>query len=152
LKSPKFYFYDTGQVVGDPGAKLENLVACALLKEIHYLADCYGEEKHLYYLRNKDGKEVDFFITSNEDPTLMVEVKWRDENVNPNFKIFKDPFPGVKMLQIVKELKREKTFPNGIEITRVFHFHFGFLCKRSQSDPHFGIPWEAYGLDVHAHQ
>ena len=27
LKTPKFYFYDTGQVVGDPGAKLENLVA-----------------------------------------------------------------------------------------------------------------------------
>jgi hypothetical protein len=42
-------FYDTGQVVGDPGAKLENLVACALLKEIHYRADCYGEEMYLKY-------------------------------------------------------------------------------------------------------
>ena len=60
LKSPKFYFYDTGQVVGDSGAKLENLVACALLKEIHYLEDCHGEEKFLYYLKNKDGREVDF--------------------------------------------------------------------------------------------
>jgi len=116
LKSPKFYFYDTGQVIGDPGAKLENLVACALLKEINYLADCYGEEKHLYYLRNKEGREVDFCITNNGDPALMVEVKWRDENVSPNFKIFKKSFPGVKMLQIVKELKREKTFPDGIEI------------------------------------
>jgi len=116
LKSPKFYFYDTGQVIGDPGAKLENLVACALLKEINYLADCYGEEKHLYYLRNKEGREVDFCITNNGDPALMVEVKWRDENVSPNFKIFKKSFPGVKMLQIVKELKKEKTFPDGIEI------------------------------------
>ena len=116
LKSPKFYFYDTGQVIGDPGAKLENLVACALLKEINYLADCYGQEKHLYYLRNKEGREVDFCITNNEDPALMVEVKWRDENVSPNFKIFKKSFPGVKMLQIVKELKKEKTFPDGIEI------------------------------------
>lgn len=116
LKSPKFYFYDTGQVIGDPGAKLENLVACALLKEINYLADCYGQEKHLYYLRNKEGREVDFCITNNEDPALMVEVKWRDENVSPSFKIFKKSFPGVKMLQIVKELKKEKTFPDGIEI------------------------------------
>ena len=116
LKSPKFYFYDTGQVIGDPGAKLENLVACALLKEINYLADCYGQEKHLYYLRNKEGREVDFCITNNGDPALMVEVKWRDENVSPNFKIFKKYFPGVKMLQIVKELKKEKTFPDGIEI------------------------------------
>ena len=116
LKSPKFYFYDTGQVVGDSGAKLENLVACALLKEIHYLTDCHGEEKYLYYLRNKDGREVDFCITSNEDPYLMVEVKWSDENVNPNFKIFKKYFPEVRMVQIVKELKREKTFSNGVEI------------------------------------
>jgi len=59
---------------------------------------------------------VDFCITNNEDPALMVEVKWRDENVSPNFKIFKKSFPGVKMLQIVKELKKEKTFPDGIEI------------------------------------
>jgi predicted AAA+ superfamily ATPase len=75
-----------------------------------------GQEKHLYYLRNKEGREVDFCITNNEDPALMVEVKWRDENVSPNFKIFKKSFPGVKMLQIVKELKKEKTFPDGIEI------------------------------------
>jgi len=116
LKSPKFYFYDTGQVVGDPGAKLENLVACALLKEINYLADCYGEDRHLYYLKNKDHREVDFCITSNENPALMVEVKWRNENASPNFKIFKKAFPGVKMIQLVKELKKEKTFPDGIEI------------------------------------
>ncbi len=32
LKAPKYYFYDTGQVIGDSGIKLENLTACALLK------------------------------------------------------------------------------------------------------------------------
>lgn len=31
LKSPKIYFYDTGQVIGDNEVKLENLVACAFL-------------------------------------------------------------------------------------------------------------------------
>ena len=34
LKEPKFYFYDIAQVEGDKGARLENLVACALLKEL----------------------------------------------------------------------------------------------------------------------
>lgn len=116
LKSPKCYFYDTGQVIGDPGAKLENLVACALLKEINYLSDCYGEEKRLYYLRNKDGREVDFFITSDEDPALMVEVKWSDENVSHSLNFFQKFFPEVRRIQLVKELKREKTFPTGIKI------------------------------------
>ena len=116
LKLPKYYFYDTGQVVGDSGAKLENLVACALQKEIHFLADCYGEEKHLYYLRNKDGREIDFCVTSGENPILMMEVKWGEENISPNFKFFKQFFPEIKMIQLVKKLKREKTFPNGVEV------------------------------------
>jgi len=80
LKSPKYYFYDTGQVLGGPGTKLENLVACSLLKEIHFREDCFGEQWHLYYLRNKDAREIDFFITSDDQPFLMIEVKWSDSN------------------------------------------------------------------------
>jgi len=117
LKSPKFYFYDTGQVMGDSGAKLENLVACALLKEIHYIADCYGEEKQLNYLKNKEGREIDFSITDNGAPALMIEVKWGEDNVSPNFKIFQKYFPEVPKVQLVKELQREKTFPDGIEVS-----------------------------------
>ena len=119
LKSPKYYFYDTGQVMGDSGAKLENLVACSLLKEIEYLADCQGEEKQLFYLRNKDGREVDFCITSGEKPEMMIEVKWRDENISSNFRIYQKIFPQAQMIQLVKELKREKTFPDGAEIRSV---------------------------------
>ncbi len=86
------------------------------LKEIHYLEDCYGENRQLYYLRNKDGKEVDFCIASNQEPVLLVEVRWGDDNVSPHFKIFQKNFPAVKMIQVVKNLKREKTYPNGVEI------------------------------------
>lgn len=116
LKTPKFYFYDIGQVMGDTGAKLENAVACALQKEIHFQEDCYGHRKNLYYLKNKDGREIDFFITSDDSPALMVEVKLSDENLSPNFHFFKKYFQNAKMVQVVKELKREKTFPNGAEI------------------------------------
>lgn len=119
-KTPKFYFYDTGQVIGDSGIKLENTVACALQKEIHFREDCFGETRKLYYLRNKDGKEVDFCITTDDNPSLMVEVKWKDGNLNPNFEIFKKFFPQIKMIQVTKELKREKTFPNSAEI-RIAH-------------------------------
>ncbi|MBU4259463.1 MAG: DUF4143 domain-containing protein, partial [Proteobacteria bacterium] len=82
--------------------------------------DCFGETRKLYYLRNKDGKEVDFCITTDDNPSLMVEVKWKDGNLNPNLEIFKNFFPQIKMIQVTKELKREKTFPNGAEI-RIAH-------------------------------
>ena len=116
LKAPKYYFYDTGQVLGNSGIKLENLTACSLLKEIHYLEDCYGEEARLHYLMTKDGKEIDFFITRNQAPFLMLEVKWADSKPSANFSIFDKYFPGVQKVQIAKQIDREKTYPNGIEV------------------------------------
>lgn len=116
LKAPKYYFYDTGQVLGNSGIKLENLTACALLKEIHYLEDCYGEEARLHYLMTKDGKEIDFFITRNQEPFLMLEVKWTHSKPSANFSIFDKYFPGVQKVQIAKKIDREKTYPNGIEV------------------------------------
>jgi hypothetical protein len=117
-KAPKFYFYDTGQVLGDQGVRLENAVACAIQKEIHFREDCLGDEGKLYYVKNKDGKEIDFCISKNNTPSLLIEVKWNDNNLSPNFEIFKNFFPGARMVQISKKLDREKTFPNGTEIRR----------------------------------
>lgn len=116
LKAPKFYFYDTGQAPSDPGVRLENLVACALLKEIHFRTDCYGEERSLHYIRNKDGKEIDFLIAHNGVPQMLIEVKWRADTLSPNFHIFAKHYPDARRIQIVKELRREKTFPDGAEI------------------------------------
>lgn len=115
-KAPKYYFYDTGQVIGDPGIKLENTVACALQKEIHFREDCFGEERKLFYIKDKEGKEIDFCIASDNIPSLFLEVKWNDDNLSPNFQKFIKMFPGIKMVQISKLLKREKTYENGAEL------------------------------------
>ena len=55
-------------------------------------------------------------LAGNQNPELLVEVKLSDENISPNFNIFQKYFPEVKMIQVVKNLKREKTFPNGVEL------------------------------------
>jgi uncharacterized protein len=116
LKAPKYYFYDTGQVNNEPGMRLENLVACALLKEMHFREDCLGEKWNLCFLKNKDGREIDFLLTKNEKPALMLEVKWSDGERSPNFSFFEKYLAGTKKIQIVKELKREKTYPDALEI------------------------------------
>lgn len=116
LKAPKYYFYDTGQVYDEPGMRLENLVACALLKEMHFREDCLGEKWNLYFVKNKDGREIDFLLTKNEKPALMLEVKWSDAERSSNFSFFEKYLAGTKKIQIVKELKREKTYPDALEI------------------------------------
>ncbi len=116
LKSPKYYFYDTGQVLGNDGIRFENLTACALLKECHFLEDCEGEQRTLSYLQTKDGRELDFFITSDGAPLMMIEVKWKDRSISPNFQHFSRYFDTVQQVQITGVPGREKSFPAGIEL------------------------------------
>lgn len=117
LKAPKYYFYDTGQVVGNPGVKLENLAACALLKEIHCREDCFGERGSLHYVRNKEGKGIDFLVVMNGIPILLVETKWSDDRP-AGFSAFERYFPGVKKVQIVSELKRQRVYPGGLFVAQ----------------------------------
>ena len=55
-------------------------------------------------------------LTKSEKPVLMLEVKWGGDERSPNFTFFDKYVSGARKIQIVKELKREKTYPDGTEI------------------------------------
>ncbi len=115
LKEPKFYFYDFTQAE-DLGARLENITACAILKELHYLEDTQGIEASLHFLRTKDGRELDFLINIDNKVTHLIEVKSSDDTPAKGFHHFSQYFESAQYLQLVKTLAREKTYPNGLEI------------------------------------
>ncbi len=114
-KRPKFYFYDIAQVNHIP-SRIENLVACALLKEIHFREDIKGESWGLFYLRNKDKEEVDFLIVKDNKPFYLIEVKTSTDQVSKSLSYFSKNFKKAKKVQLVLNLKKEKTFSNGIEV------------------------------------
>lgn len=108
LKEPKIYFFDNGLVVGDDGAAFENFVALSLLKHVFGEIDYEGEDFELKYLRTKDGKEVDFCLANNDRVVEVIEAKTRDPNISQNLKYFCSKYD-LKGIQVVKELKRERT-------------------------------------------
>ena len=116
LKEPKYYFFDIAQVEGNEGARLENMVALSLLKELHYLEDSTGIAVALHYVRTKEGKEIDFVICQGQKPSHLIEVKMTDDQPAFAFEHFLPLFPSVSAVQLVKNCQREKTFPNGLEI------------------------------------
>lgn len=122
LKEPKYYFYDFVRVENDKGAKLENLIACALLKELHFLEDIYGISANLHFLRTKDGKEVDFLVVIDNKPVYLIEAKWSDDSPSRHLEHFSAQLQNVQNIQLVKELKREKTYPNGTEVRSVVNW------------------------------
>ena len=115
LKEPKYYFYDNGMVQGDEGTRLENLVACALFKEIHRAQDVEGENVDLYFIKNKDGQEIDFLVTREKQPYQLVEVKWKDASLSQNFKRFLAE-QSLKRVQVVGTIEEAKSFPGGERI------------------------------------
>ena len=73
-KESKYYLWDWSQVE-ESGARFENMVASHLLKfcDFHYYA--YGLKTELRYLRDREGREVDFLVTWDKTPWFMVECK-----------------------------------------------------------------------------
>jgi len=131
LKEPKYYFYDSGQINKDKGAKLENIVANALLKELHFLEDILGATTNLHFVRTKDGREIDFLVVINDKPSHLIEVKWSDNTPSKHFSYFESYFPKTKKIQLVKEIQREKTFTNSVEIRNIVDWLYNIDFKPS---------------------
>lgn len=121
LKAPKYYFYDSAMALGDDGARLENLVAGALLKEVHRLQDVEGETLDLHYVRDRDGREVDFLVTRNHLPWRMIEVKWKDPAPSPHLRRFFAAEP-LQRTQVVGELAQSKSFADGLRVEPAVEF------------------------------
>lgn len=112
LKEPKIYFYDTGRVKDDLGARLENTVALALLSKLQFNQDVEGEKSNLFYIRDKEKREVDFIIEKRGKLTELIEVKTSDDSPSNHLKYFADRLSPEKCFQVVLNLARQKTFGN----------------------------------------
>lgn len=115
LKEPKYYFYDVAQVEGE-AERFENFAALTLLKELHFQEDVHGISGELYYLKQKGGKEVDFFVVQNKKPRMMIEVKLSDAKPSSQFSVFRNYLPNIEILQLVKNIDRPYDYPNGIKV------------------------------------
>lgn len=121
LKEPKYYFYDTGAVEGGIGAKLENVVALALLKELHFLEDTTGSKTSLFYLRDKLKHEVDFLTVIDGHPELMLEVKVSDDSFSKSLFRFQGYLQGTESLQVVYNFDQKKV-SRGMKMLPVHEF------------------------------
>jgi len=108
-KEAKHYHFDW-TVLEDEGVRFENLVACHLLKWVHFQQDYHGFDIDLRYFRDIDRREVDFVITKNNKPVQFIECKLKGKEINPALKYLKKRFPEANALQI--SLHREDDFMN----------------------------------------
>ena len=87
LKEEKYYFWDWGMAEG-PGTRFENFMAVQLARMISFWNELGHEPYKLYYLRTKDGREVDFVIADRKKPKMLIEVKEGDVSLSGNLAYF----------------------------------------------------------------
>lgn len=117
-REQKFYFYDCAAAYAEKntGARLENAVACSLLKYCHFQRDSLGKLFELHYFRDREKREVDFVVTLNRKPFWCVEVKTSDADLSPALAYLHQRFQPKASFQLVQHLDREQE-RTGIRIT-----------------------------------
>jgi predicted AAA+ superfamily ATPase len=109
-KEPKVFLYDWAQVDSESkiGANWENMIGSHLLKNVHAWTDMGEGEFELFYLRDKQKREVDFFVTKNKHPYLMLEVKSNNPNINPSLIYYQKLLKPQFCIQLIKNSKGER--------------------------------------------
>lgn len=99
-KEKKIYLWDWSQIK-DEGNRFENLVASHLLKAIQTWRDLGFGDFELYFLRDRDRREVDFCITKGRNPWLLVEAKVSETQLSENLAYFSNRLnvPGIQLIQ-----------------------------------------------------
>ncbi len=99
-KEKKAYLWDWSQV-NDEGARFENFVASHLWKAVSIWRDLGMGDYELWFLRDRDRREVDFCITKDHEPWLLVEAKLSDTSPSETLDYFANRFKA-PALQIVR--------------------------------------------------
>jgi len=103
IKEPKIYLYDWS-LVSDEGARFENLVACHFKKSVDFWNENGLGEFELYFLRDKRQREVDFLITRDQQPWIMVEAKSTNQSLTPAVYYYQEHLQTPFAFQVIKNL------------------------------------------------
>lgn len=122
LKEPKYYLWDWS-LCEDEGMRNENFIASHLLKAVHFWTDYGFGDFQLFYLRDKEKREVDFVITKNQKPWILVEAKsTNNKEISSSLKYFHHQTQAPYAFQVVMDLPFvdqdcfQKIYPHPIQV------------------------------------
>jgi hypothetical protein len=114
-REPKLYFWDWSGLA-DAGARFENIIASHLLKWCHFNQDWGLENLELYFVRDKEKREVDFLVTKNKVPWLLVEAKSGSKTVEKSIGYFAEQLKVKHCFQVVKGPLEQNGTSSGISV------------------------------------
>jgi len=93
-------------VRGDEGVRFENACATMLLRHAHFLQDSAGRAMSLHYVRDKEGREIDFALCEDGEPVGFAECKLSDPAVPSYLAAVAERFPSAGASLLVRYLRQ----------------------------------------------
>ena len=110
-KERKLYLFDYAEIQ-DPASKFENMVALELLRAVSNWNDLGLGRFDLHFLRNRSKEEVDFLISKDHTPILLVETKLSDSTLSKNLLKFQ-ALLNIPAVQLVQDTDTCRLVSNG---------------------------------------
>lgn len=114
-KAGKLYYWDYGGL-NDESARFENLVASHLLKTCDFWTQTGEGDFALYFLRDKQKREVDFLVVRDGNPWLPIEVKLAERAPDKSLFAYLSLLGLSRGLQIVRSPHRRVHVRGGQEV------------------------------------
>jgi uncharacterized protein len=110
LKEKKVYLFNY-PVIDNEAARFENIIALELFRAVEMWKDTGLGNFSLHYARDKDKQEVDFLITKNNNPFLLIETKLSEDAPSASLIKFQD-YLNIPAIQLVKKEGIKKFYKN----------------------------------------
>jgi len=111
VKERKVYLFDLPRIK-DNGARFENMVALELWRAVTSWNDLGWGEFGLHFIKNKEKQEVDFLLSRDHEPFLLVEAKLAEREPSAPLKKFQQALH-VPALQLVEDGDSYRLLSNG---------------------------------------
>lgn len=125
-KEQKHYQFDW-TLVRELPQRFENLVASHLLKWVQWEQDARGRELELRFFRDVEGREVDFVVTEERRPILLVECRWADAEIDRGLRYLLARVPGCAAWQISATGTKDYVSAEGIRVAPATVFLSGLV-------------------------
>ncbi len=127
--APKLYLFDLLQLPAQrTGARLENVTALQLLKACHFWTDTAVGEFDLRFVRDKDGREVDFLVLRDKRPWLLVECKSGELEPDESLLRFRSQLGAPHAVQLVRKPGYARSYPAlGVRVVDYERFFAGWV-------------------------
>jgi predicted AAA+ superfamily ATPase len=104
-REPKLYLHDWSEI-SEEGKRFENMVASALSRWRDFAQDWGQEKLGLHFVRDKEKREVNFLLTLEGKPQLLVEARLSDLQPSAALHYFAGKLGGIPKLLVVANALR----------------------------------------------